>query len=373
MKIIKIFLASSYEMIEQRRLFEIAVNRLNKKWVKKDMFLELFVWENFGDEMSESGKQKQYDEHVSSSDIFVLMIHKKVGDFSMEELDTAIETYKNSEQKLPKVYTYCIRSKDDLEADDDAKKLERELLVKYKHYLTYHESFGDMKSSFFDQLDDLTNTDKHFSFPDMSPMIEEKVLYIKMILLTNRKNAAEPFYRKKIERLDNEVEVYDEAQFFEMVSYSGMAKETMARNYSFKDAAVDMNVILPRQKPATGADYIGDDAKRADSVEGTINLTSNLFYSATSFYNSFQEGNTVYQTRAQDLIKKLTFIVDFASLPAGTTMHKSLPVARLLSTPYPELLAVSVIKDGIYQVEAAGLSAGQKVEFKFDIDWSKIK
>jgi hypothetical protein len=57
MKIIKIFLASSPSLQNYQELFEIDVNRINKDWVLKEMFLNLIVWEGFEDYMVKEGKQ----------------------------------------------------------------------------------------------------------------------------------------------------------------------------------------------------------------------------------------------------------------------------------------------------------------------------
>lgn len=64
MKIIKIFLASSSSLQNYRELFEIDVNRINKDWVLKEMFLNLIVWEGFEDYMVKEGKQSEYDQAV---------------------------------------------------------------------------------------------------------------------------------------------------------------------------------------------------------------------------------------------------------------------------------------------------------------------
>ena len=45
----KIFLASSAELIDDRREFEIFINRKNKDWHAHGAFIELIVWEDFLD------------------------------------------------------------------------------------------------------------------------------------------------------------------------------------------------------------------------------------------------------------------------------------------------------------------------------------
>jgi hypothetical protein len=46
-----IFLASSSELKTDREQFEIFINRKNKEWIKKGVFLSLVMWEDFLDAM----------------------------------------------------------------------------------------------------------------------------------------------------------------------------------------------------------------------------------------------------------------------------------------------------------------------------------
>ena len=54
----RLFLASSAELSEDRKEFEIFVNRKNKDWVGKGVFLELVVWEDFLDAVSQTRLQR---------------------------------------------------------------------------------------------------------------------------------------------------------------------------------------------------------------------------------------------------------------------------------------------------------------------------
>ena len=51
MKTVKIFLASSAELVDDRRTFEIFLSRQNKNLIKDGVFLELVIWEDFLDAM----------------------------------------------------------------------------------------------------------------------------------------------------------------------------------------------------------------------------------------------------------------------------------------------------------------------------------
>ena len=60
----KIFLASSSELKDDRQQFEIFINRKNKEWVDRGVFLELVIWEDFLDAMSQTRLQDEYNKAI---------------------------------------------------------------------------------------------------------------------------------------------------------------------------------------------------------------------------------------------------------------------------------------------------------------------
>ena len=103
-KNIKIFLASSKELKEERDQFEIFIHRENKNLYKKGIFIELELWENFIDAMSMTRLQDEYNTVVKKSDIFVSLFFTKVGKYTLEEFETAFGQFKKTGKPL--VYTY---------------------------------------------------------------------------------------------------------------------------------------------------------------------------------------------------------------------------------------------------------------------------
>ena len=70
----KIFLASSSELEEDRKEFEILINRKNKDWADRGVFLELVVWEDFLDAISKTRLQDEYDKAIRECDVFVMLL-----------------------------------------------------------------------------------------------------------------------------------------------------------------------------------------------------------------------------------------------------------------------------------------------------------
>ena len=76
---IKLFLASSSELKEDRKEFEIFINRKNKELRKKNIFIRLEIWEDFLDAMSQTSLQDEYNKVIKECDIFVMLFFYKGG------------------------------------------------------------------------------------------------------------------------------------------------------------------------------------------------------------------------------------------------------------------------------------------------------
>lgn len=154
MQVKKVFLASSEELKDDRRSFELMLARLNPQWRQRDITFDLVVWENFIDAMSKDGLQKEYDKAVQGCDLFVMLFFTKVGPYTLEEFETAFSGLKADSG--PKVYTYF---RNDLvltgDLDDHVKSLLdfKAKLRSLKHYPTNYRNAEDLQWQFSRQLE----------------------------------------------------------------------------------------------------------------------------------------------------------------------------------------------------------------------------
>ena len=162
MKTIKIFLASSSELQDDRKDFEIFISRKNDEYIdEKKIRLKLVIWENFIDAMSATRLQDEYNKAIQDCDIFVSLFHTKVGRYTEEEFSKAWETF-NTNGK-PSIYTYF---------KDEAVKMSkittdiiswlnfRQKLKDLGHYPTFYDDINDLKYKFTIQLSKLLNDGK---------------------------------------------------------------------------------------------------------------------------------------------------------------------------------------------------------------------
>lgn len=103
-KRVKIFLASSSELKEDRIAFELELSRRNHSWIEKGLYLELVVWENFIDAMSKERLQGEYNKAIAACDLFVMLFFTKVGKYTAEEFEVAFQHFKKNDRPL--IYTY---------------------------------------------------------------------------------------------------------------------------------------------------------------------------------------------------------------------------------------------------------------------------
>ncbi|MGA0555578.1 leucine-rich repeat domain-containing protein [Larkinella sp. VNQ87] len=160
MKTIKIFLASSSELEEDREQFEIFINRENKLLIKEGVFLELNIWEDFIDAMSQTRLQDEYNKVIRECDIFVSLFFTKVGKYTAEEFTVALKQFKETDKPL--VYTYFknapINMSDVKEADVKSKFAFEKKLKGLGHFPTSYTDIENLKYQFKMQLDKILPT-----------------------------------------------------------------------------------------------------------------------------------------------------------------------------------------------------------------------
>jgi Leucine-rich repeat (LRR) protein len=152
---IRIFLASSAELREDRDAFDLYFRQQNDQLHKKGLYLEIVRWENFLDAMSETRLQNEYNKAIRDCDIFVCLFFTKTGKFTEEEFDVAHRQFLDSGK--PTIYTFFKddRIKTGSMPKEDLKSLWafQDKLDKLGHFRTNYTNIEHLKLQFRDQLD----------------------------------------------------------------------------------------------------------------------------------------------------------------------------------------------------------------------------
>ncbi|QMU27834.1 toll/interleukin-1 receptor domain-containing protein [Adhaeribacter radiodurans] len=154
---IKVFLASSIELKEDRKEFEIFINRKNNSWSNKGMYLELMIWEDFLDSLSQTRLQDEYNKAIKVCDIFVMLFHSKVGKYTQEEFEIALSEF--SKKGKPIIFTYfkdIPTTENSNENDAISLRVFQERLKQLGHFPPTYKNNEGLREHFNKQLDKLS-------------------------------------------------------------------------------------------------------------------------------------------------------------------------------------------------------------------------
>ena len=150
MKTIKIFLACSEELSDDRNAFGSLVYRLDKIYEKRGIRIDLFKWEDYDAAYNDRRKQDEYNEMVKASDMFLAIFHTKAGEFTIEEFDIATEEFRK--KATPKVYAYCKDLKEGEMESQELKEFKERLFKEMGHYWSRYNNRDSMQLHFVMQL-----------------------------------------------------------------------------------------------------------------------------------------------------------------------------------------------------------------------------
>ncbi len=169
----RLFLASSSELKEDRDQFEIFINRKNNDWIPQKVHLELIVWEDFLDAISQTRLQDEYNKAIRECDIFVMLFCTKVGQYTEEEFKTAFGQFKGTNK--PFIYTYFNDAQISTGSanQDDLISLWtfQKNLKALGHFYTVYKNIDELKFHFNRQLDKLAAS----GFIELKPEKDEIV------------------------------------------------------------------------------------------------------------------------------------------------------------------------------------------------------
>lgn len=158
MKKVRLFIASSAEMDEDKQIFDQYIGEKNKVYRDRYIFFDHRTWRDFVSAISLTRLQDAYNEYIETCDIVVFLFHTKVGQFTLEEFTVAHNRFIKSGGKRPKIYVYYKESASPVKEIEEFKanhigighfydtyKDEAELLRKFDRQLSELENIGFIK------------------------------------------------------------------------------------------------------------------------------------------------------------------------------------------------------------------------------------
>jgi hypothetical protein len=211
MQTVKIFLASSSELKDDRDKFKQFLYDKTIAWKGRGIFLEIIRWEEFLDNISQSSLQDEYNEAITEADIFVMLFFTKVGKYTEEEFETAFKQFKATNK--PIIYTYF---KDAEITTGQANKNDlmsmwsfQERLNNIGHYYTTYKNSDELLWKFGQQLDKLADKGLIGLQTDQGTDKESKINYRSYISQLNSLTASNTALNKMVQDLAGRLEKYD--------------------------------------------------------------------------------------------------------------------------------------------------------------------
>ena len=154
MQTIKIFIASSSELKEDRDKFRLFISTENDRLHSKGIYFQIVQWEYFLDAISDTRLQDEYNNAIAQCDIVLCLFFTKVGKYTDEEFDTAYKVFKATGK--PKIWTYFKNA--DINTGSITNEITTLLAFKKKlgelgHFYTQYTSIDNLINQYRSQLD----------------------------------------------------------------------------------------------------------------------------------------------------------------------------------------------------------------------------
>ncbi|MFK5968966.1 MAG: NB-ARC domain-containing protein [Candidatus Marithrix sp.] len=145
---IKIFLASSFELREDREALRSFIATKNDMLHEQGVYLKLVTWED-SNAIVPDGMQSNYNEAIKECDVIFFLFWKKAGKYTLEEFEVAYEYFKRTSK--PNIYTYF---KDETERTPELIEFQGQLSEEL-HFYTSYENKHDLCNQIYDQFEKL--------------------------------------------------------------------------------------------------------------------------------------------------------------------------------------------------------------------------
>lgn len=213
MKTIKVFLASSEELTEERLQFDSLFNHLNRIFRPRGLYLELSKWEYLDSSMGPKHKQEEYNEELKTCEMCIVMFWTRFGEYTNEELMTAYNELKEGRNPR-KLFVFF---KEPAEMSEELKNFKETFDKALGHFYCKFENVDSMRLHFLLQLEAYNNIEfkGHIKVEDS----KVTVLGSTMVNLDNIPFAAK---NKEYKRLKDEIiKTESEIRAFESVLAAG--------------------------------------------------------------------------------------------------------------------------------------------------------
>lgn len=144
-------------MLEDIKEIEIFLNRRNKLYIEQGIYFELVLWENSSIAFSSESISESFRKEILNCDVFILLLHSRLGGYTIEEFEQVFENYRNNNK--PYIYVFFKNTPVSLEklklSEFERLKLFQKRLQEFGLFYNQYENIESLKLILSNQLDAL--------------------------------------------------------------------------------------------------------------------------------------------------------------------------------------------------------------------------
>ena len=185
------------------------------------------------------------------------------------------------------------------------------------------------------------------------PLIQEiKMVYVKYLHI--RKDSEDPVYKKHISRLEKDFDIHSEYHYYRFNKYNTKNNSILLTDSS--TGIVDQNILFPWKKLA----FTDIPSKKNKGIITQNVDSSDCYFSATTYYNGFKEGDEDIGMKMEMDTLKARLVADFSSIVGLEKLFIKEPDAYKigLDERKTKLLGLEKISAGVYHLTADNLKKG---------------
>ena len=254
MRTIKIFLASSEELAEERIRFGDFIRQLDDTYEQRGFRIKLSKWEDLPSGDDGKPKQEEYNAKVRECDMFVSLFYTVAGKYTQEEY--AVAKSVQAQRGNPTIYVYYRELKEGEKEDPSLTEFKSRLLNEIKQYGDKYVNSDSLQLKFVMQLLKIENRQwSDLKVENGSVILGDKVIAKMDNLSFAAGNEDYQRMRQRLEELEDLIEVASMKAEKDKAAYDKLQK--------YLNEANTLREQFDKQQ-----DFLLDTAKRIAQLQG---------------------------------------------------------------------------------------------------------
>ena len=104
-KLVKVFIASSAELDQDKTMFDVYFSDKNKLYRIKDIEFDHRTWKDFCSSLNDGRLQDRYNAYIRECDLVIFLFHTRLGKYTREELEVALAAFRENKER-PQIFIY---------------------------------------------------------------------------------------------------------------------------------------------------------------------------------------------------------------------------------------------------------------------------